>query len=85
MQSTKCFPTTLPMMSVGPFQQGVHTYVPVESVKVMRRRVVSSRVSKKHRVSRKPKNLYNHARYTPIAELSCNYETLLSWFKPVIP
>ena len=40
-----------------------------------------SRVSKNSRV---PKNKYNHARFTPMAELRCNYETLLSWLKLVV-
>ena len=72
-------------MSVRPLQQGVFTCVPVKSIKMMRRRMVSSRVSKKRQVSRKPKNMYYHVRYTPMAELRCNYETLLSWLKLVVP
>ena len=85
MQSTKCSPPTLPIVSLGPLQQEVCTYFPVKSVKVMRRCVVSSRVRKKHQVSRKPKNMYNHALYTPMAELRHNYEMLLSWLKLVVP
>ena len=85
MISTKCSLSILPIMSVGPLQQGVCTYVPVKSVKMIRRCVVPSWVSKKRRVSKKPKNRYNHACYTPIAELRCNYETLLSWLKLVVP
>ena len=63
----------------------MYSCIPVKSVKVMRRRVVSSRVSKKCQVSRKPKNMYYHVGYTPMVELRCNYETLLSWLKPVVP
>ena len=47
--------------------------------------MVSSRVSNKRRVCRKPKNMYYHFCYTPMAELRCNYKTLLSWLKPVVP
>ena len=64
-------------MSVGPLQPGVSANVPVESVKAMRRRVVSSGASKRLQMSRKPKNtknMYNHSHYTPMAEL-----------KPVVP
>ena len=85
MQSTRCFLPTLPIMSVGSLQQGVCTFAPVKSVKVMRRHVVSGRVSKKCRVSRKPKNMYSNVCYTPMAELRRNYETLLLQLKPVVP
>ena len=40
----------------------------------------------KPKVSAKPKNTQhkcNHALYTPMAEVRQNYETLLSWLKPV--
>ena len=87
MKSMKYSPPNLPLMSVGPLHPGVSTDVPVESVKVMRGHGVSSRASKKLRVSRKPKNtknVCNHALYTPMAKLRLNYETVLSWLQPVI-
>ena len=76
MQSTKSSLPTLPFMSVRPLQPGVSANVPVESNKVMRRRVVSSRASKRHRVSRKCKNIknmYNHtlAYHTFAKYLAC--------------
>ena len=87
MKSMKYSPPTLPLISVGPLQPGVSADVPVESVKVMKRRGISSGASKSLWMSRKPKNtknMCNHALYTPMAELRHKYETVLSWLLPVV-
>ena len=73
---------TLPLMSIGPMQSGVPANVPVESGKVIRRCVASSKANNRLWMSKKPKNtkhVCNHVLYTPMAELRCNYETVLLW------
>ena len=78
---------TLPLMSVGPVQSGVPANAPVESGKVIRRHVASSKANNRLRMSKKPKNtkhMCNHVLYTPMAEFRRNYETVLSWLKPAV-
>ena len=86
LKSKKCPLPTLPLMSVGPVQPGVPANVPVKSGKVIRRRVAPSKANDRLRMSRTPKNtkhVCNHVLYTPMAELRCNYETMLLWLQPV--
>ena len=86
LKSKKCPLSTLPLMSRRPVQSRMPATVPVESGRVRRRRVSSSKAHNKPGVSEKPNNTKhkcNHALYTPMAEVRRNYETLLSWLKPV--
>ena len=78
---------TLPLTSVGPMQPGVPANVSVESGKVIRRHVASSKANNRLRMSKKPKNtkhMCNHVHYTPMAELRHHYETVLSWLQPAV-
>ena len=87
MKSTKYSPPTLPFMSAWPLQPEVSTNVPIKSVKVIRRHVVPCGANKRLWMSRNHKDTQhtcNHAIYTPMVELRCNNETVLSWLQPVI-
>ena len=72
---------SLPLMLVGPVQSGVPANVPVESDKVIRRRVTPNKANKRLQVSKSPKNtkhMCNHVLYSLMAELRRKYETVLS-------
>ena len=79
LKSKKSSQYPLPLKLTRPIQSGIPATVPVESVKVLKKGISSTKINNKLHVSKNHRNTKqncDHVLYTPIAVVKQNYKTV---------
>ena len=85
LKSKKSSQYPLPLKLTRPIQSGIPATVPVESVKVLKKGISSTKINNKLHVSKNHRNTKqncDHVLYTPIAVVKQNYKTVMSLLQP---